>query len=61
MSRMDATARSSMAQDLRKGNATEIDYITGELIRLGKKFGIATPENNKVYAAMKQIEETLTR
>lgn len=54
---MDATARSSMAQDLRKGNPTEIDYISGELIRLGQKVNVATPVNDKVYAAMKQAEK----
>jgi 2-dehydropantoate 2-reductase len=56
MTDMDPTARSSMAQDLAKGKATEIDYLTGEIIRLGKRMGVATPENEKVYAAIKSVE-----
>ncbi len=56
MTDMDPTARSSMAQDLAKGKATEIDYLSGEIIRLGKRVGVATPENEKVYAAVKAIE-----
>lgn len=59
MSDMDATARSSMAQDLARGRATEIDYLSGELVRLGKKVGIHTPHNDKVYATMKQKEAML--
>ena len=59
MSDMDATARSSMAQDLAKGKATEIDYLSGELVQLGKKVGVHTPLNDKVYAAMKQKEAML--
>ncbi len=56
MTDMDPTARSSMAQDLAKGKATEIDYLSGEIIRRGKRMGVATPENEKVYAAIKSIE-----
>ena len=57
MTDMDATAKSSMAQDLQRGQATEIDFISGELIRLGKKVGVATPENDKVCAAVKLVEK----
>jgi 2-dehydropantoate 2-reductase len=53
MTDMDPTAISSMAQDLAKGKQTEIDYLSGEIIRLGKRVGVATPENEKVYAAVK--------
>ncbi len=56
MTDMDPTAKSSMAQDLDKGNATEIDYLSGEIIQLGRNVGVATPENEKVYAAIKSIE-----
>jgi len=54
MTDMDSSAKSSMAQDLEKGKATEIDYLSGEIIKLGKKFSVTTPENDKVYAAIQQ-------
>ena len=46
----------SMLQDLRAGKRTEIDSITGEIIRLGKELGIATPSNEIVYSLIKAIE-----
>jgi len=52
MTDMDPTAKSSMAQDMEKGKPTEIDYLSGEIIRLGKKVGVPTPENEKVYQAV---------
>jgi 2-dehydropantoate 2-reductase len=59
MTDMDPTAKSSMAQDMEKGKPTEIDFLSGELIRLGKKVGVPTPENDKVYRAIKNLEQAL--
>jgi 2-dehydropantoate 2-reductase len=56
MTDMDPTATSSMAQDLARGRPTEIDSLTGEIIRLGKSVGVATPENEAVYAAIRNRE-----
>jgi len=46
----------SMLQDILAGKRTEIDSITGEIIRLGKELGIETPSNESVYALVKAIE-----
>jgi 2-dehydropantoate 2-reductase len=46
----------SMLQDIMAGKRTEIDSITGEIIRLGKELGIETPSNESVYALVKAIE-----
>jgi 2-dehydropantoate 2-reductase len=48
MLRMDDDARSSMAQDLERGRKPEVDYLNGEIIRLGDKFGVPTPANRRV-------------
>lgn len=44
---LPATAghHSSMLQDIRNGKATEIDFINGAVVRLGKEHGIYTPVN----------------
>lgn len=46
----------SMLQDIIARKRTEIDSITGEIIRLGKERGIETPSNEVVYALIKGIE-----
>jgi 2-dehydropantoate 2-reductase len=46
----------SMLQDILARKRTEIDSITGEIIRLGKELGIETPSNDIVYALVKAIE-----
>jgi len=48
MLKMDDDARSSMAQDLERGRKPEVDYLNGEIIRLGEKFGVPTPVNRRV-------------
>jgi 2-dehydropantoate 2-reductase len=38
--------RSSMLQDLARGNRTEIDFINGKVVELGKRHSIPTPAND---------------
>ena len=40
---MTETNISSMLQDIRRGADTEIDFINGQVVRLGKKYNIPTP------------------
>lgn len=46
--RFDAQARSSMADDLERGRPTEIDFLSGELVRLAKAHGATAPLNAKM-------------
>jgi 2-dehydropantoate 2-reductase len=59
--RIDATARSSMAEDLAAGKSTEIDEINGAVVALGLKFRSATPVNEKIIALIKQAEKNKTQ
>lgn len=54
----EATAKnkSSMLQDILRGKRTEIDAITGEVVRLGEKYGIPTLVNKTLYALVKAKE-----
>ena len=58
MLKIDPEARSSMWHDLQRQRLTEIDELNGEIVRLGQKHGVPTPENNAVYNAIKQREES---
>ncbi|HLG24152.1 MAG TPA: 2-dehydropantoate 2-reductase [Candidatus Nanoarchaeia archaeon] len=48
--------RSSMQQDLLKGKKTEIDYLNGAVVNLGKKFGIKCPVNSAIVSIIKEME-----
>jgi len=54
----EATAnnKSSMLQDIERRKKTEIDYINGAIVKLGKKLGIKTPVNKTLTALVKAIE-----
>jgi 2-dehydropantoate 2-reductase len=46
--KIDPEASSSMQDDLRRGRPTEIDFLNGEIIRLGQAHGVATPVNARI-------------
>lgn len=52
---------SSMLQDVRAQRHTEIDYITGFLLRRARAHGIATPENARLFADIKCKEKEYER
>ena len=48
-----ANNRSSMLQDIENGRRTEIDYITGFLLRVADQHGIDAPHNLALFRAIK--------
>ncbi|MHA1577309.1 MAG: ketopantoate reductase family protein [Candidatus Thorarchaeota archaeon] len=46
----------SMLQDLLAHKQTEVDYITGAVIKIARELGIDTPVSESVYALIKAIE-----
>jgi 2-dehydropantoate 2-reductase len=51
-----ANNRSSMLQDVEKGRRTEIDYITGFLLRVADQHGIDAPQNRALLKSIKSHE-----
>ena len=45
--------KASMANDLDRGNRLELDWLAGEVCRLGRQLKVPTPVNDTVYAALK--------
>jgi 2-dehydropantoate 2-reductase len=48
----------STLQSLRRGRPTEIDYLNGEIVRLGQQLSIPTPLNATIVEVVHQIEHT---
>ena len=48
--------RSSMLQDLTRGSRTEIDFINGKVVELGKRHGIPTPANDCLTQLVRFLE-----
>ncbi len=54
--KIDAKARSSMADDLAQGRTTEVDYINGELVALAERIGAEAPVNRKIVDLIRAAE-----
>jgi len=50
--RIDAQARSSMADDLALGRRTEVDVLCGEVVRLAQAHGLQAPLNARMVALL---------
>ena len=48
----------STLQSVRRGRPTEIDYLNGEIVRLGQQLGLATPLNATLLDLVRQVEQT---
>ncbi len=48
-----ATGRASMAVDLERGNRIELPWLAGKVVSLGRDYGIPTPANATIHAALK--------
>ena len=51
--------KTSMLQDIMSGRKTEVEIFAGEIIRLGKMYGIPTPYNQVLYDLIMIEEEHL--
>ena len=55
MLKIDDDARSSMAEDLERGREPEIDWLNGEIVRLGASSGVPTPVNSEIIAHVRKL------
>ncbi|MFG2881804.1 2-dehydropantoate 2-reductase [Streptomyces sp. NPDC048297] len=54
--RIDAHARSSMWEDLRRGRPTEVDSLQGEIVALAVAHGRSAPANARLVALVHEAE-----
>ena len=48
----------SVGVDLRRGKRTEIDYLNGYVVQLGRKYSVDVPVNETLYRLVKTLEKT---
>ncbi len=58
--RFDPEAKNSMLRDLEAGKPLENEWISGEIVRLGRELGIPTPIHETAYAALKPFAAGLS-
>jgi 2-dehydropantoate 2-reductase len=46
----------STLQSIKRGTSTEVDYLNGEIVNLGKKTGIPTPANSLMVDLVHRVE-----
>jgi len=61
MQKIDADARSSMADDFAAGRPTEIDYLNGEVVKLAHSLGRRAPVNERIVELVRQAEAGVER
>ncbi len=49
---------SSMCQDVARGKKTEIEFLNGKIVELGRQHGIPTPVNQTMTSMIRFLEET---
>lgn len=54
--KMNKSHYSSMYQDIVSGRKTEIDFLNGLIVEIGKKKGIRTPANESMVEKIKELE-----
>ena len=53
---LNPEGKTSMLQDVEGGRKTEVEMFAGKVIELGKRFGVATPVNERLFDMIRKIE-----
>jgi len=53
---LDPDGKTSMLQDVEAGRKTEVEMFAGRMIELGKRHGVPTPVNQRLFDEIKAIE-----
>jgi 2-dehydropantoate 2-reductase len=56
LARLNPRGKTSMLQDVDAGRKTEVEMLAGRVIELGRRFGIPTPMNQRLFDLIREIE-----
>ena len=58
---LNPTGKTSMLQDVEAGRKTEVEMFAGKVIELGRRYGVPTPVNERLFAEIRRIESASKR
>jgi 2-dehydropantoate 2-reductase len=53
---LNPEGKTSMFQDVEAGRKTEVEMFAGTVVELGKRYGVATPVNQRLFDELRRIE-----
>ena len=56
LSTLGPKGKTSMLQDVEAGRKTEVDMLAGRILSLGKRYGVPTPVNQRLYDSIRAME-----
>ncbi|MEY8120800.1 ketopantoate reductase family protein [Falsihalocynthiibacter sp. BN13B15] len=56
ISTLPDTMHASMLDDLRAGKRLEVDYLSGDVVRLGRQYGVPTPIHEVFWSALQPFK-----
>ncbi|AML53049.1 ketopantoate reductase family protein [Falsihalocynthiibacter arcticus] len=56
ISTLPDTMHASMLDDLRAGKRLEVDYLSGDVVRLGRQYGVPTPIHEMFWSALQPFK-----
>ena len=58
---LNPSGKTSMLQDVEAGRKTEVEMFAGKVIELGKRHGVPTPVNEKLFEEIRRLEGSFWR
>ena len=53
---LNPSGKTSMLQDVEAGRKTEVEMFAGKVIELGRRYGVPTPVNERLFGEIRRIE-----
>jgi 2-dehydropantoate 2-reductase len=58
---LNPSGKTSMLQDVEAGRKTEVEMFAGKVIELGKRYGVPTPVNERLFEEIRMLEGSSRR
>jgi 2-dehydropantoate 2-reductase len=56
LDKLNPSGKTSMLQDVEAGRKTEVEMFAGKVIELGRRYGVPTPVNERLFEEIRRLE-----